>query len=66
MTASTLPKLSACNRKINTVKGLEVLSHANVSNLVPLKTLSFTLQMTDSLSVLRKKDALVTSHFFVA
>lgn len=66
MIASTLPKFFDCNREINTVKGLEVWSHVNVSELVLLKAVSFTLQTTDNPSFLRKKYALVTSNYFVA
>jgi hypothetical protein len=53
-------------RENNIVKGPEVLSHANISELVSLKALSFTLLMTDNPPVLRNMDALVTSNLFVS
>jgi hypothetical protein len=42
-----------------------VLSHANISELISLKALSFTLLMTGNPPVLRDIDALVTSNLFV-
>jgi hypothetical protein len=64
MIAFTLRELFARKREYNIVKGPEVLSHANISELVPLKALSFTLLMTDNPPVLRNIDELVTSNFF--
>jgi hypothetical protein len=61
----TLQKLFSCKGENDIVKGPEVLSHANIFQLVSLKALSFTLLMTGNPPVLRNMDALVTSNFFV-